>query len=174
MFEIKILLTLALSEGATGTEPREPAPPPYTYPSPAETISTPIGRVAWPVGSQDTAPVEREYWPELHLYTPPEGRGFVWARDGWGSRALEYDKVEHVAGGYAGLLTLRATGLSPARAVASVAALALLWEIKDGFYNPENFPGHDNYFLGDGFSWKDWVATLAGTAVAWGLWEVCQ
>ena len=70
VLEAKILLTLALSGGTTGTEPREPAPPPYTYPSPAETISTPIGRVAWPVGSQDTAPVERGYWPELHLYNP--------------------------------------------------------------------------------------------------------
>lgn len=138
----------------------EPAPPPHT-------IGTPIGRVAWP-DTADTMPIERGYWPELER--PP--KGFIWAQDAWASRALEYDKLEHLAGGYAEFLSLCALAdFMPPRAAASVAALSLLWEVKDGFYNPENFPGHDNYFLGDGFSWKDWAATLAGIAIGWGLWE---
>ena len=124
--------------------------------------------VLWLATAEPEAPVVLGYHPELTDTTPkPTWR---WADDSWTSKALEYDKLEHFAGGYAGVLSLATLGISPGRAAASVAALAFVWEVKDGVYNPENFPGQKNYLSGDGFSWRDLTASLAGVALGFAVY----
>lgn len=104
-----------------------------------------------------------------------------WARgDHWRTTAKTSDKLEHFVGGYTGTLPLLVLGdasgwpwLSDPVVVSSVVATAFLWEVKDAYYNPENFPSESEkarpyHFVGDGFSWRDMVASWAGVAAAYG------
>lgn len=104
-----------------------------------------------------------------------------WAKgDSWKTTARMSDKVEHFVGGYLGTLPLLVIGdasgwpwLSDEVVVSSVAGMAFLWEVKDAYYNPENFPSEREkarpyHFVGDGFSWRDMVASWAGVAAAYG------
>ena len=104
-----------------------------------------------------------------------------WSRgDSWKTTARTSDKLEHFVGGYLGTLPLLVIGdasgwpwLSDPVVVSSVAGMAFLWEVKDAYYNPENFPSEREkarpyHFVGDGFSWRDMVASWAGVAAAYG------
>ncbi|MGB9590440.1 MAG: hypothetical protein ACPL68_06080 [Candidatus Hydrothermia bacterium] len=104
-----------------------------------------------------------------------------WAKgDHWKTTAKMSDKIEHFVGGYLGTLPLLVIGdasgwpwLSDPVVVSSVASVAFLWEVKDAYYNPENFPSEREqarpyHFVGDGFSWRDMVASWAGVAAAYG------
>ncbi len=127
--------------------------------------------------SQDTVPVSQR----------ETGNGqraairWRWAKgDHWKTTARMSDKIEHFVGGYIGTLPLLVLGdasgwpcLSDPVVVSSVVATAFLWEVKDAYYNPENFPSEREkarpyHFVGDGFSWRDMVASWAGVAAAYG------
>ncbi len=104
-----------------------------------------------------------------------------WASgDHWKTTAKMSDKLEHFVGGYIGTLPLLVIGdasgwpwLSDEVVLSSVAASAFLWEVKDAYYNPDNFPSEREkarpyHFVGDGFSWRDMVSSWAGVAAAYG------
>ena len=114
---------------------------------------------------------------------PDSARAFRWrwARDGWLTTAVTSDKLAHFVGGYVGALTgllaARRTGLaSDGTVMASVGFAAFAWEVKDAFYNPENFPEvkaerWPYHLIGDGFSWRDMLASWAGAALAYGFYR---
>jgi hypothetical protein len=101
---------------------------------------------------------------------------FVWAHkarpdgDPWTSTCPMPDKWEHFAAGYS--LTLSALVLF-AHIACSIWAiplialfLAILWEIKDAYLNPWNGIELPFHLTGDGFSWKDMIASQLGVLVA--------
>jgi len=96
---------------------------------------------------------------------------FLIANDTWTSREttftktglMAYDKVQHFLGGF--LFAILNVWFS--------IAFWLLWEIKDGFISYKkgyitNWPIRYNWG-GDGFSWRDLVASWIGALIAVGL-----
>jgi len=94
---------------------------------------------------------------------------FRFAKDRWTSREktftdhgiLSYDKVQHFVGG-----ALLSVFVGPLLAV----VFAFLWEVKDGLVAWEDgyitrWPIRYNWG-GDGFSWKDFVASIGGVIIA--------
>ena len=83
------------------------------------------------------------------------------ARDKWTSRDgnfIKLDKIEHLIGGFAMALLW-----GPIESV----LFWLAWEIKDAFVPYEKKFNVLGYNLGgDGFSMKDWLASVAGSVVA--------
>lgn len=93
------------------------------------------------------------------------------AHDTWTSREtiftktdlLSYDKVQHFLGGF--LFAILNIWFS--------IVFWLLWEIKDGFISYKkgyitNWPIRYNWG-GDGFSWRDLIASWLGVLIAVGL-----
>jgi len=93
---------------------------------------------------------------------------FRFAHDHWKTREitfaysgpLSYDKVQHLIGGFI---------LSVLFGPLWASFLALLWEVKDGLVPWE--AGYRTYWPvkynwgGDGFSWRDLVASIGGALV---------
>ena len=80
-----------------------------------------------------------------------------WARDTWGKP----DKLGHLIGGAVWVLLLGALW-EPWHAFISGLLFWWLWEVKDAFLPWEKA----GWFGGDGFSWRDGLASSAGCALA--------
>ena len=89
-----------------------------------------------------------------------------WARDSWLSRGglvLTYDKLEHFLT-YLGL-TFIGFWLRIDSTIPILLMIGILWEIKDALLPYEKV----GFWGGDGFSWKDLMANIAGIAVGYVL-----
>lgn len=80
---------------------------------------------------------------------------------------IKYDKLSHFLGGVvSSLLVLLSPWL-----VLVLLAFWWGWEVKDGFVLCENLPERYRFWGGDGFSWKDGIAStvgvLLGVIVLW-------
>jgi len=100
-----------------------------------------------------------------------------WANDKWTSKEttfaqsgpLAYDKVQHFLGGLLLGLLFRFMFHDP-YFIRDVALVAFLWELKDGWVDWRDgyvteWPIRYNWG-GDGFSWKDLLASIAGVIVS--------
>ena len=92
------------------------------------------------------------------------------AKDSWTSKTdfphcfrgtvLEHDKLQHLLGGV--LMGFVAAPLLIGGLFVALLA-AVVWEIKDGYMYFETF----GPWGGDGFSWRDMLATWAGSITGW-------
>jgi len=100
---------------------------------------------------------------------------FIWAKDSWTSTCKTSDKLEHFNAGFMGTITLLVLWPQWWFVWVPLAfVMAVLWEVKDALYNPDNcqsenapWPWLLHILLGDGFSWRDMLCTWAGILVAW-------
>ena len=92
-----------------------------------------------------------------------------WARDGWTTRqgllrfSGGYDKIEHALFFGAMYAVLRLVGMNTAGAWLWSSFAALLNEVKDALMPWERF----GWIGGDGFSWRDFVASVGGILLCW-------
>ena len=92
-----------------------------------------------------------------------------WARDNWTTRqgllrfTGGYDKIEHALFFGAVYLAVRIFGLSVATAWWAAAVFALANEVKDALMPWEKW----GVIGGDGFSWRDFIASVGGIALCW-------
>ena len=88
-----------------------------------------------------------------------------WAKDEW----WKADKLGHFLGGLASPLLLWAVfGLWRGWCVLGSLAFWWLWEVKDAFVRWETW----GWLGGDGFSWRDGVASTVGVWIAWMILEL--
>jgi len=88
-----------------------------------------------------------------------------WARDTWDGR----DKLWHLLGGLVSpLLLWAAFQLWRGWCVLGSLAFWWLWEVKDAFARRETW----GWLGGDGFSWRDGLASSVGILFAWMILEL--
>lgn len=85
---------------------------------------------------------------------------FTFAKDRWDSKdglLIPYDKVEHFLS-YFTLTVFLSFFATPAAVFVALLVAGVVWEIKDAIVSYRRNP----FWGGDGFSWKDLLANLAG------------
>ena len=98
---------------------------------------------------------------------------FRWSEDSWFTKQgviIKYDKIEHAVLGGCLAVAVYAISRSWISTFVWSTTLNCLWEIKDGFLEWERF----GWIGGDGFSWKDFIASEVGILITMGFMRLME